>query len=144
MNHLTSSKTNVPASWHGRRISRGARFKGVRSKMQIIGFKGCPNCGKNLNFIDSLVQAFINKEHCCISCEKTFRYEGFRNKLAWVLLLLIIFLPTVLILKIPETFLNSPLLTHYPVKYFLAVIIFYIVCGNNKYLPNKDKQNGTS
>ena len=112
--------------------------------MKLIGFKGCPNCGKKLIFLDSMVQSFNNKYRTCASCDKSFKFEGIRNKLAWMILLLVIVLPSILVLQIPEIFLNTPLLTHYPIKYFLAAIIFYLVSGYSKYLPNKVKNENAS
>ena len=97
----------------------------------LIGLKECPHCGVKGSIRDRVILSFSSKLVPCDNCRKNYGYSKLRRWVALILLLIIIFLPT--IATISNFFKDDDNLIekYFYLKYFVAMFVVYIVAGNS-------------
>ncbi len=95
--------------------------------MSIFGYKNCPHCGGETPLKYKALMSFKNLSTTCRKCGKTYTYSNMRRWIALILLLAIIFIPTVVV------FNNLELMGDYLyLKYLLAFLVYYAIAGNSR------------
>lgn len=96
--------------------------------MNVKGYKDCPHCNAAQPILKKVTMSLVNNRNTCDSCGKIYTFSNKRRWVAFILLLIIIFSPTILIFVLNNLELAGGYMY---IKYVLALIVFYVITGNS-------------